>query len=77
MRLICIARYNSSLGSFGVGQVVDGKQELLKELLRDSPGSFRIDGSVLVAPDLSAISEELPTGIVAPDRRMRGGRRRA
>lgn len=76
MRLICIGRYSSSLGTFGPGQVVDGRDELLEELLRDSRGSFRVDGPAS-APDLSAMSEELPTGLVAADRRMRGGRRRS
>ena len=71
MRLKCVSRYRSSLGVFEAGQIIDGRDEELGALLRDSPGSFKV---VKNGPDLSHISEELPTGLTVPDRRMRGGR---
>ena len=85
MRLVCVSRYKSSLGSFVEGQDVDVNDELGGLLLRDSPGSFvpavinpepdpeRVEPE----PDLSAMSTETETGITAPDRRARGGRRRS
>ena len=81
MRLKCVARYRSSLGTFEAGQIIDGNDDMLGVLLRDSPGSFKVDGITAPAPepeapDLSAISEETATGLTVPDRRMRGGRRR-
>ena len=99
MRLVCVSRYRSSLGSFTEGQDVDVNEDVAEFLLRDSPGSFRregepapervdvVDESALVEEpipeeepeperDLSAMSTETETGIVAPDRRARGGRRR-
>ena len=93
MRLVCVSRYKSSLGSFVEGQDVDVNDERAGQLLRDSPGSFvpavinpepdpeRVEPEpdperVEPEPDLSAMSTETETGITAPDRRARGGRRR-
>ena len=92
MRLICTGRYKSSLGSYVEGQDVDVNDEVAELLLRDSPGSFRRESDPVPEPvaveeptpeeapepepDLSAMSTETETGIVAPDRRARGGRGR-
>lgn len=43
MRLFCISRYSSSIGSWEPGQEIDVKDEVAELLLRDSPGSFDLD----------------------------------
>ena len=81
MRLICTGRYRSSLGSYESGQDVDVTDEVAGLLLSDSPGSFKIptpDKAKPVEEPLTeaAMSTETATGIVAPDRKARGGRKR-
>jgi len=81
-------RYRSSLGSYEAGQELHLADEEAAALLRDSPGSFVVRGETIAEepgppdsepepePDLTAMSTETETGIVAPDRRARGGRKR-
>ena len=77
MKLKCLAPYESGVGRFRPGQVIEESDEVCEFLLRDSPGTFEaIEVPIESAPDLGAISEETATGLVVPDRRMRGGRRR-
>ena len=85
MRLICTGRYSSGLGAYVEGQDVDVTDDVAGLLLSDSPGSFKIptpEKKLKLAvpepkPDTSgAMSTETATGITAPDRRARGGRRR-
>ena len=66
-----LSRYRSALGDFEKGQELHLDEDSAALLLRDSPGSFEIKGN---KPDLSAISTETETGIVAPDRRARRGK---
>lgn len=90
MRITCIGRYRSSAGSYDPGQAVDVSDEMAEFLLRDSPTSFQriedassdapaeaVVGDSAAEPDLSAMSTETATGFTAPDRRARGGSKRA
>lgn len=43
MRLFCVSRYQSSLGSWRPGMEVDVPDSVADLLLRDSPGSFSFD----------------------------------
>ena len=89
MRLICVGRYRSGAGSFEPGQAVDVSDEEGAFLLRDSPTSFRVEeaipasdegeavaGDSTAEPDLSAMSTETQSGLIVPDRRARGGKKR-
>ena len=81
VKLICVSDYRSGAGSYSKGQVIEDNEALCEFLLRDSPGSFEVEGEMpkikaAPEPDLSAMSTATQTGIVAPDRRARGGRRR-
>ncbi len=84
MRLVCTGRYRSALGDYSEGQDVDVTDDVAGLLLRDSPGSFKIptpekpDNSDSVYSPLTeaAMSTETQTGLTAPDRRARGGRKR-
>ncbi len=81
MRLVCVSRYRSAYGEYEAGQDVDVTDDVAGLLLRDSPGSFKIpapDKPKAVEPPLAetAMSTETATGLTAPDRRARGGRRR-
>jgi hypothetical protein len=75
-------RYRSSLGSYEAGQELHLDEETAALLLRDSPGTFTVKGEPVVEPepepepDLSAMSTETETGLVVPDRRARGGKKR-
>lgn len=51
--------------SYEAGDVIDVADEVAEFLMRDSPGTFVAD---------NAMSTETATGIVANDRRARGGR---
>jgi len=85
MKLKCVSRYRSDLGSFKPGEIFDIPDHIAGELMRSSPESFEVvqpeppvaKEPVEARPDLSAMSTTTETGIAAPDRRMRGGRRRA
>lgn len=74
-------RYRSALGSYEPGQELHLDDEVAALLLRDSPGSFEVAGEPELdpepGPDLSAMSTVTETGLVAPDRRARGGRVRS
>ena len=84
MRLICTGRYRSGLGDYEEGQDVDVTDDVAGLLLRDSPGSFKIptpDKPESVEPveeplTEAAMSTETQTGLTAPDRRARGGKKR-
>ena len=65
MRLRVTGDYRSSLGEYRAGQVVEVSDATGELLMRDSPGSFRPD---------EAMSSETATGLIASDRRARGGR---
>lgn len=85
MKLKCVSRYTSSKGSFTPGEIVDVRDEEGAYLLSDSPGSFEEvieredsleEATEQVNEKIAAMSTETETGIVAPDRRARGGRKR-
>lgn len=93
MRLKCVSRYFSHWGSFKPGEIINVPDSDGEQILRSSPGSFEIVGTIEAeetpAPDIpampepnaleeavSAMSEETETGLVVPDRRARGGRKR-
>lgn len=74
-----ISRYRSGLGSYEPGQDLHLDDETAARLIRDSPGSFKVAGSQPdpePALDVTAMSTETETGLVAPDRRARGGHKR-
>ncbi len=68
MRITCLRDYNSPAVSYKLGQSIDLDDTRAKFLLVNAPKSFEID--------LTAMSTETQTGLVAPDRRGRGGRKR-
>ena len=84
MRLRCVSRYSSHHGSFEPGQIISVSDEVGGEILRSSRESFvevsdepaAVPPVAEPVPDTSAMSEATETGIVAPDRRARGGRKR-
>lgn len=85
-----LGRYRSSKGSWEPGQEIQVLDELGEFLLRDSPGSFSLAGAAAMPPvaapaddeddedfdPTGAMSTETASGLVVPDRRARGGRRR-
>ncbi len=78
MRLICKSPYRTQTVAYKVGEVIDVKDEEGALLLRDSPGSFETPQAQVAkaAPDVADTSTETATGIEAPDRRGRGGKKR-
>ena len=87
MKLRCLSRYSSSLGSFKPGDVFDVPDRIGGEIMRSSPESFEEVRPAAGAGKesepgsseesaLAAMSTETDTGLVVPDRRMRGGKLR-
>jgi len=79
MKLRCVSRYTSSLGSYEPGQVFGVSDALGQDILNDGKENFELYVEPIEdtpAPDLSAMSTKTETGLVAPDRRGRGGRKR-
>ena len=90
MKLVCVSRFRGEedgvLYDFTPGQDINVTEELAAHLLHRSPDSFKVPQpdkpkaepkpEPMPEPDTSAISTETETGIVAPDRRARGGKRR-
>ena len=86
MRLRARNNYRSGWGQWVQGKMDDVTDEDGAFLLRDSPGTFEVidalegqgrqEGQEAEAERLGAMSTETMTGLVVPDRRSRGGRRR-
>lgn len=91
MILRCVGRYRSSAGAWNEGDEIHCTEEFGAFLLRDAPTSFvvnevpasetvgdsaAVDLPVAEPPDLSAMSTETQSGLVVPDRRARGGKKR-
>jgi hypothetical protein len=90
MKLKCISRFRGEaegvLYDFEPGQDVNVTDEVAQHLLHRSPDSFKIpapdkptkQASDLpdISADITAMSTETATGLVTPDRRARGGRKR-
>ena len=77
MRLHAKGSYRSSWGEWPAGKTDTVSDEVGGFLLRDSPGTFEVvEDTALAKEALSAMSTETETGLVVPDRRARGGRRR-
>ena len=78
MRLICKSPYRTQTVAYKLGEVIEVKDEEGALLLRDSPGSFETPQATVAraAPDVADSETETETGIKAPDRRSRGGRKR-
>ena len=77
IHLTVTSNYTSGFGAFTKGQELELDDHVAELLLRDSPGSFEVTGKAMSEepePDVSAMSTETMTGLVAPDRRARGGR---
>lgn len=74
MRLLVLGRYRNGATVYAEGQVIDVSDAEGEFLQRDSPGTFATEGAQ--APTLEHSIEETATGIIAPDRRARGGQRR-
>ncbi len=68
MKITCLRNYNSPAVNYKLGQAIDLDDTRAQFLLVNSPRHFEID--------LTAMSTETQTGLVAPDRRGRGGRKR-
>jgi hypothetical protein len=79
--LKCVSRYRSSKGEYDVGQEIHLFANQAAALMRDSPGSFvRVED--LLPAEVKKVADtitntETKEGMVAVDRRARGGRRRA
>lgn len=74
MKLRVIGRFRSDVDDFEVGQILSLPDEDGELFLRRSPSSFqRIDEP---PAEVTAMSTETQTGLTAPDRRARGGRKR-
>lgn len=92
MILKCVGRYRSSAGEWNEGDELHCTAEYGAFLLRDAPTSFVVvdevpasetkgepatgRSSVTGSPDLAAMSTETQSGLVVPDRRARGGKKR-
>lgn len=90
MKLVCISRFKGEgeggeLFDFEPGQDVNVTDEVAQHLLHRSPDSFKIPAPDKTKPVLepiepaltaAAMSTETQTGLTAPDRRARGGRKR-
>lgn len=87
MRLICISRFrgeadNGELFDFMPGQDINVTEDVAAHLLHRSASSFKIPEPDKPKPapkepdTTGAMSTETATGIVAPDRRARGGKKR-
>jgi len=63
MRLFCISRYSSSLGSWEPGQEIDVKDDVAELLLRDSPGSFDLDPPKPAKKAAGAEAEDAADGV--------------
>ena len=72
MKLRCNSNYRTQAVVYTAGQVIDvNTQAQVDFLLRDSPGTF--------SPVSEATNDpvtETATGVAAPDRRARGGKKR-
>ena len=84
MRLMAKSGYRSAWGEWPKGKTDEVSDEVGAFLLRDSPGTFEVlDGQEEqgreaegIEERLNAMSTETQTGLTAPDRRARGGRKR-
>lgn len=81
MQLRVEGRYRTQAVAYEAGQVIDVSAAEAAHLMADSPGTFSAVGmpaSIVedVPAEADAMSTETATGIVAPDRRMRGGKKR-
>lgn len=79
----CIAPYRAGDAVWEPGKQEEVSDEAAAFLLRDSPGSFEVVGPPTEQPAdpgveafTDAHSTETETGLIAPDRRARGGARR-
>jgi len=73
--LKCLSNYSSSLGTYQKGDKTDNlSEDAAALLLRDSPGSF--ERFVPKPKPVEESTEETASGVSAPDRRARGGRKR-
>ena len=83
MKLRAKSDYRSSWGEWAKGRTDTVSDEVGAFLLRDSPGTFEVldgqeeQGREEVEERLGAMSAETQTGLVVPDRRARGGKRRS
>lgn len=91
MIIKCVGRYRTQSRAYEPGDELHVSDDEGEFLLRDAPTSFaRVDevpasetageaatAAAAAEPDLTAMSTETATGIVAPDRRARGGKKRA
>jgi len=85
VKLRCVSTYRSSHGAYDPGALLDVNDAQGAFLLRDAPGSFvQVEDThepvALPAEEVAAaledVSAEMGTGLRAPDRRARGGRKR-
>jgi hypothetical protein len=88
VRLECVSRFSNHEHDFKAGQEINVSDEEGALLMRCSPGSFRLPEPPKPEPvsepeaeepteaEIAAMSTETETGIVAPDRRARGGKKR-
>ena len=83
MKLRAKSDYRSSWGEWPKDKTDTVSDEVGAFLLRDSPGTFEAldgqeeQGREEIEERLGAMSTETQTGLVVPDRRARGGKRRS
>lgn len=68
MRIKCISKFSSSSGIFAPGDIVSGNENLVKQLLNESPASFMV-----MAPE----NEEAPQMDIQDKKMKRGITRKA
>lgn len=73
MRLYCISRYRSAIGSWEPGTEIDVKDETAELLLRDSPGSFSFDPPPAVKAEKAEVERATVAGVDALARPQRKG----
>lgn len=71
-----LGRYRSSLGEWEAGGEVHCSEDEADALLRDSPGSFAVQGSKPKPAAKKVGRSTTTTGVAASDRRARGGTKR-
>ena len=76
MKLKVLSLYRSGAVRYETGATIDVRDDEGELLLRDSPGSFRIVAPATVEAFVEAHSTPTDTGLTAPDRKLRGGKRR-
>ena len=75
--LECVSRYRRGDREYLPGQELHLTDAQADYLRRDSPGSFKVREEVAPNPEPEVVvASKMSSGLKAPDRRSRGGRKR-